>query len=100
MNARSAKARFFFLSIFLTLLANAGAAQPKPAPGPVKDHHGYALLYDLLGDEKNVSKLLIIKRDRPELKNLVKQISERTGKAHKELEKFFKHSEEAILKDQ
>src|SRR3954470_2274348 len=60
--------------------------------------HGYALLFDLLGDEQNVSKLLIVKRDRPELKKLVKEISTASGKAHKELEKLDKHG--INLKDQ
>jgi hypothetical protein len=34
-----------------------------------------SLLRDLLGDEANVSKLLIIKRDRDELNRLIKEIS-------------------------
>ena len=89
----------FFTALCL-VVATAAGADSKSKPVPATDHHGYALLYDLLGDEKNVSKLLIIKRDRPELKNAVKQISERAGKAHKELEQFFKKSNEAILKDQ
>ena len=61
---------------------------------------GYALLDDLLGDEKNVSKLLIIKRDRPELKDLVKSISDKTGKAHKELEKLTKNGAHIDLRNQ
>ena len=48
----------------------------------------YALLFDLLGDEKDVSKLLIIKRERPELRDLIREIAQRCGQAHKDLEGF------------
>jgi hypothetical protein len=61
--------------------------------------YGYALLFDLLGDEKDVSKLLIIKRERPELRNLVKEISHRSAIAHKELETFAKADKRLNLKD-
>ena len=60
----------------------------------------HALLFGLLGDEKNVSKLLIIKRERPELRALIHEISERAGKAHKELEAFAKSDRTLNLKDQ
>jgi len=75
------------------------AAQSKAPAVTTNDHHGWALLYDLLGDEKDVSKLLIVKRDRPELKALIKQISDKAGKAHKEFEKFAKHDRALNLKD-
>src|SRR5688572_18857675 len=55
-----------------------------------QDTHGYALLFDLLGDEKNVSKLLIIKRERPELRDLIRDIAQRCGTAHEELERLAK----------
>src|SRR5881397_3203594 len=76
----------------------ADSAAGKAAPS--MPAQGYALLDELLGDEKNVSKLLIIKRDRPELNTLVKQISDKTGKAHKELEKLAKRDGHIDLKDQ
>ena len=62
-------------------------------------YHAHALLFDLLGDEKNVSKLLIIKRERAELKTLINQISQRTGKAHEELERFARSDRSLNLKD-
>lgn len=62
--------------------------------------HGHALLFGLLGDEKNVSKLLIIKRERPELRALITEISERAGKAHKEFEAFAKSDQTLNLKNQ
>lgn len=84
-----------WIILLITLTPAVRAAETKAnAPAQAtSQHHGYALLFDLLGDEQNVSKLLIVKRDRPELKKLVKAISETAGKAHKELEKFGKHGE-------
>jgi len=52
-----------------------------------------------MGDEKNVSKILWIKRDRPELKVLIKEISTRCGDAHKRLEAFGKADQSLNLKD-
>ena len=52
-----------------------------------------------MGDEKNVSKLLIIKRERSELKEVVKAISHTAGQAHKQLEKFGKADARLNLKD-
>jgi hypothetical protein len=77
------------------------AVQPTnsvPSIGP-SGNHGYALLFDLLGDEKNVSKLLIIKRERSELKEVIKTISHTAGEAHKQLEKFGKADAKLNLKD-
>jgi hypothetical protein len=51
---------------------------------------GYALLTGLLKDEKDVSKLLIVKRERTELKTLIKEISEKSTDAHHQLEAFAK----------
>jgi hypothetical protein len=51
---------------------------------------GYALLFKLLGDEKDVSKLLIIKKDKRALHDLIKEISSATGEEHKRLEKIGK----------
>jgi hypothetical protein len=67
--------------------------------GTPSANHSYALIYDLLGDEKNVSKLLIIKRERLELKEVVKAISQNAGEAHKQLEKFGKADPTLNLKD-
>ena len=55
-----------------------------------RNDHGYALLFELLGDEKNVAKLLIIKRERAELRDLIRDIAQRCGTAHEELERFAK----------
>jgi hypothetical protein len=49
-----------------------------------------SLLYDLLGDEKNVSKILIVKRNSAELGRLIKAISTTTGDGAKQLEQMAK----------
>src|SRR4051812_48774793 len=49
-----------------------------------------SLLYDLLNDEKNVDKLLIIKRESDELHQLVKDISTTADEGAKKLEQLAK----------
>src|SRR5258708_28546721 len=91
----------------LSLVA-CGCVHPALSNGPPHDapalapgqSHGYALLYDLMGDERNVSKLLIVKRGRPELGILIKRISNICGEAHEQLEKFAKADPQVDLKDQ
>lgn len=53
---------------------------------------GYALLFQLLGDESNVSKLLIVKKERSELHDLIKEISRQASAAHKSLEQIAKRA--------
>lgn len=92
-------------SVFLTLLLMAGmglcgcaTSEPaKPAAGRsfTSDQIGTrnnaaSLLYDLLGDEKNVRKILIIKRNSEELGHLIKAISEAATNYRKELERLAK----------
>jgi hypothetical protein len=76
------------------------AALPKPAsqknsPAISADelqmrNNSASLLYDLLGSEKNVSKVLIIKGGREALHSLVKDISVTTGDGAKWLEQLAK----------
>jgi len=54
-------------------------------PVPPDDHHGYALLYDLVGGEKDLSKLRFIKQQRPELKALLQEIAQVNREAHSKL---------------
>ena len=97
--------RKLFLLPFIVLAFQLGCKAPATGTLTLADstnqpvYHARALLFDLLGDEKNVSKLLIIKRERPELKALINEISQRTGKAHKELEEFAKSDRSLNLKD-
>jgi hypothetical protein len=101
-----------FLSVALVAMTACGCAllhssseeaptQAIPSPtNSITDHHGYALLFDLLGDEKNVSKLLIIKRERPELRELIRAISDSAGHAHARLQEFAKADRSLNIKDQ
>ena len=47
-----------------------------------------SLLYELLGDEKNVSKILIIKHSSEELRQIIKAISETAAHNHQKLEQL------------
>src|SRR5262245_35414201 len=51
-------------------------------------NNGYSLLYKLLSDERHVSKLLIIKRDRRELNRLINQISDAAAEGADHLKQF------------
>ena len=91
---------FRFLPLFLLCgcasLHETSSVTPSPpnargsSNSPLQITYGYALLFELLGDEKNVSKLLIIKRERPELRDLIRDIAQRCGTGHEELERFAK----------
>jgi hypothetical protein len=63
-------------------------ASLKTMPDAATRNNALALLNDLLGDEKNVSKILIIKRNSEELKRLIKDISDTAGNGAKLLESF------------
>jgi hypothetical protein len=92
------------LLALLVLFPLCGCQSPGPAPAastavePVqsaKKHvdravgdNALSLLHDLLGDEKNVSKILIIKHASPALKQLIKNISQTAGAGVKTLESF------------
>jgi hypothetical protein len=65
-------------------------ASPKTTPNVATRNNALALLNDLLGDEKNVSKILIIKQNSEELKRLIKDISDTAGNGAKLLESFAK----------
>src|SRR6266478_2523538 len=93
--------RLSVLALIIILLVSGCATPPSDPPAtPVAPGHGYALLYDLLGDERNLSKLLIVKRERQELGILVKQVSQTCGHGYQQLEKFAKADGRVDLKDQ
>src|SRR5579863_3237861 len=56
----------------------------------VQRNNAASLLYDLLNDEKNVNKLLIIKRNSAELGHLIDAISSSSGDAQKRLDMLAK----------
>jgi len=62
--------------------------------------YGYALLYDLVKDEKNVSKLRFIKRERPELKSLLQEIARVNHEACSRIEAFAKTNAAVDIRNQ
>jgi hypothetical protein len=95
------------LAIFLLLLAGGCATATKPpAPAEVtaRDqqfairNQGYSLLYSLLSDEKDLSKLLLVKKEAADLGALLKDISRVSGDAAKQLEAFEKADTHLHLK--
>jgi hypothetical protein len=58
-----------------------------------------SLLYDLLGDEKDVSKLLIIKRERRELHQVIKEVATTATAVRKRIEKLAQEDPSLNLKD-
>jgi hypothetical protein len=68
----------------------AAATPEKPGVSLQTRNNAMALLDDLLGDEKNVSKVLIIKRNSDELGILMKDISKTAGDGAKMLEALAK----------
>jgi hypothetical protein len=67
---------FLTFGLFGCALHQYSEEAPVKAEQSTTDHHGYALLFALLGDEKDVAKLLVVKRERAELSQLIKAISE------------------------
>lgn len=53
-------------------------------------NQGYALLYKLMSDEKNLSKLLLVKKEQADLGELIKRISKVSGEVAAGLEKLSK----------
>jgi len=61
-------------------------------------NNALALLADLMGDEKNVSKILIIKHNSDKLGKLIKDISETAGNGAKMIDEFAKSADGLDLK--
>ncbi len=62
--------------------------------------NGYALLFDVLGDEKDVSLLRFIKHEQPELKTLIGDISSTAAGAYKQIEGYGKADPKMNLKNE
>src|SRR5437588_11071813 len=87
------------LCIFLDCCQAFRPQQAQAQLQPGQSDCGYALLFDLVGDEKDVSKLRFIKHERPELKSLLQEIAKANRDAYVTLEKFAKQNPQFNIKD-
>jgi hypothetical protein len=62
--------------------------------------NGYALLYDLMTNEQDVSKLRFFKHEQPDVKELINRIAAASGDAAKQLKAFDAEDGGSDLKDQ
>ena len=106
---RSSKIPAMFLVLLLCGCQSFQSTNEKtPAPNTAEANNvnlqirnnALALLDDLLNDEKNVSKVLIVKHNSDELGTLIKSISETAGSGAKMLEEFSKSTGGVDLKRQ
>src|SRR5205085_194937 len=81
----------FFAGVLVTGCEHAKVASSQPASERIQIRNNcLSLLYDLLNDEKHVSKLLLIKPDRKELHELIKKISAASAAGAAKVEEFAK----------
>jgi hypothetical protein len=80
------------------LVACAGPPPPA-APAAPAARNGYALLFEILGQEKDVSKILVIHGERDEVQALIDEIAETTGAACDRLEELGEADPHLNLKD-
>jgi hypothetical protein len=79
--------------------SSSSTSSPAPVAGKLEiRNNALSLLCDLLEDEKNLSKLLLIKRETDELDRLVKNISSFAGAGVKELKQVAKADPSLNLK--
>jgi hypothetical protein len=85
------------------LLTGCGPPKARSPSGstavPSTRNNCYSLLHQLLDEQKNVSLLRFIKREHPDVKNLVKRIAAASGAGAKVLEGFAKHDPSIKLDD-
>jgi len=90
-------------SLFVVVVCLVGCASPgrEASETPVNVSQlseGYALLYDLLSKEKHVNLLLLVKKETPQLKAVIKKIAEGSGEIANELETLSKANPPLNLK--
>lgn len=81
-------------------LGCAGRGAPiRPREAPAASGHGYALLHEILGQERQVSKLLIIKEERQALETVIDAIAETSDTAYERLEELAEENPRLDLSD-
>ncbi len=95
-------AKFAGLAVVAMLFVNCASFNPKVREqskiSVSEKSEGYAILYDLVSDEKHISKLSIIKRERPEFKSLIKRIAVAAKETATGFEAFAKKDPQLNLK--
>jgi len=104
MSPRRSLKRLFLLGVAVGLLPGLANAQKSPPPNSANDkdkatdkekievrNNAASLLVDILGDEKNLSKILLIKHNSAEFGRLVKSISKTAGDEAGKLETLAKN---------
>jgi hypothetical protein len=77
--------RWLGVTMALAAATSGCASAPERAPAPAATGHGYALLYEILGQERQVSMLLVVKGEREALEALVDDIAETSAAAYERL---------------
>ncbi len=72
-------------------------SQQTPASDPDSINTGYTLLYIIVAGQKSSDKVLLIKHVSPQVKDIIKEISEATGKIDAELKAFAKNDPDIQL---
>lgn len=81
------------LVLFAAALGCAGADAPRPhRSAPAASGHGWALLHEILGQERQVSTLLVIKEERKALETVVDAISDTCDTAYERLDELAEDS--------
>lgn len=91
--------RTFAAAAIVALSLACASGEPAPPRTPPASGHGYALLYEILGQEAKVSQLLMIKTDREAFGNVIKSIADICGAARDRLEELAQQSPRLDLED-
>lgn len=91
------------LVVLALLTAALGCSDPsgprRTQEAPTSSGHGYAILYETLGHERKVARLLIIKAEREELETVIQAIAETCGTAYERVEALAKADPNLDLAD-
>ncbi len=76
--------------VVLTGCATPRKSQNNPSASDEKRirNHGYSLLYDLLSEQKSLDKVLIVKMERPDIRDVIEDIARNSGDLAERLQGF------------
>jgi hypothetical protein len=87
---------FGLMGLALLILVGCETVQDGRSAAPTRGdtnqvrNQGYSLLYELLGKERHVNRVLLIKKETPEVGDLIDEIARHTGDAADQLKEFTK----------